>query len=402
MINHQLLGQLAALQGLMMQLAENSPEAQFQRQIHPELGSLAHILGSAVYRELYWLRELVQQDGALSQRVEKLFRPGALPLAEQCRQLPPQDHLLNWAAEIQDQHLQQLANPGLLPDHPLLQGDAILYFILQEHALSYERMLSLQLLLQLQQQDLSYRAGSILESRLPQMAFTEVNQGAYRIGSSADDPWAYDNELPQQIIQLSAFAIAQRPVNNAEYLGFIEDAGYQREDLWGSGKAWLRAESRGAPLHWRKDGHGHWYGLGLNGPADLIADEPVQGISQYEAKAFAAWADLQGGTTAGAVLPHEFQWEAAVRTQAIQADGRVWEWCNNLFKPYEGYQRPASSQYATADFDDQHLCLRGGCLHTQPLLRRTALRQRALPHWNFAFSGLRLVIPPGKPFWEKD
>jgi iron(II)-dependent oxidoreductase len=401
MTDHQLLGQLAALQGLMMQLAETSPEGQFGQQIHPELGSLAHVLGQAVYRELYWLREVVQQDADLSHRVERLFRPHAQPLAEQCAQLPPKEHLLNWAAEIQEQHLQQLANPGMMPAHPLLEGDAILHFILQEHALSYERMLSLQLLHRLRQQDLGYRVERVLESSPPQMGFVEVNQGAYRLGGRADDPWAYDNELPQQIIQLSAYAIAQRPVNNAEYLGFIEDGGYQREELWGGAKTWLKAESTGAPLHWRRDGQGRWYGLGLNGPADLIAEEPVQGICHHEAKAFATWAGLRPGPTQCAVLPHEFQWETAVRTQAIRPDARVWEWCKNLFKPYEGYQRPDSSQYACADFDNRHRVLRGACLHSQPLLRRISLRQRALPHWNFAFTGLRLVTPPGKPFWEK-
>ena len=52
----------------------------------------------------------------------------------------------------------------------------------------------------------------------------QIEQGHYRIGSR-HEPFAYDNELPPQAVQLSAFRIGLYPATNAEYLAFIEAGG---------------------------------------------------------------------------------------------------------------------------------------------------------------------------------
>jgi iron(II)-dependent oxidoreductase len=284
-----------------------------------------------------------------------------------------------------------------------MEQAGILHFIVQEHARTYEQMLSLKLLIRLSvAQATPHKVWQVLESRLPAPHCVDVDQGAYRIGSRADEPAAFDNELPPQVIELGGYRIATQPVTNAEYLAFMEAGGYQNDDLWDeAGLAWRRAECSGAPLHWRQDEQGHWYGLGISGAADLVPSDPVQGLSQYEALAFAAWASALEGPCQGAVLPHEFQWEAAIRTRAIPADARVWEWCANTFGPYRDYQAPAHSLYATPDFDGNQVSLRGGCLHTQPALRRPAYRHRGRPHWNQLFAGCRLVLPPTPKAWEK-
>jgi iron(II)-dependent oxidoreductase len=313
--------------------------------------------------------------------------------------MPPKDHLLNWGAEILDHHMMLLANPGMLPEHPLLEEDAIIHFIAQEHAQSYEKMLSLLMLQQLKSLDLGYTASNAMESRLPVREVVDITQGVYRIGAR-QDPRAYDNELPPQMVELSKFAIAKRPVSNAEYLAFMEDGGYNRPELWpADAGAWLQAEANGAPLHWRKDQKGRCYGIGLNGAFELASDDPVYGVNQHEASAFAAWTAQLSDQTAGAVLQHEYQWEVATRTQAISEYGRVWEWCANTFEPYSEYQPPARNHLATQEFDGQHKVLRGASLHSQPVLRRLSFRNRAHPHSNIHFSGIRLVFPPSKDFW---
>jgi iron(II)-dependent oxidoreductase len=120
MPNPGILGQLSSLHEMMDQLAASMPPGDAARQFHPELGSLCWHLGRSVFLETYWLRQVLAGDDDLTRRVERLFTTGAMALGDQCAALPPIDHLRNWAAEIWDEHLLRLANPGLLPHHPLL------------------------------------------------------------------------------------------------------------------------------------------------------------------------------------------------------------------------------------------------------------------------------------------
>jgi hypothetical protein len=48
----------------------------------------------------------------------------------------------------------------------------------------------------------------------------------------------------------------------------------------------------------------------------------------------------------------------------------------------------------TREFDGKHFSQRGGCLHTQPALRRISCRQPGKAGDNFQFTGARLVMPP--------
>jgi len=246
-----ILGQLSGLHGMLCDLATGVPASEANLRFHPELASLAWYLGRSVYRETYWLREVVAGDADLTQRVREVFVPGALDLETQCRRLPPIDHLLSWAREIQDEHLRRLATPGALPAHPLMREDRLPWLLLQEGARDYERMLAVLLARALDRPYASYGVRERLRARTPAPAFAEVTQGHYRIGSR-HQPFAYDNELPPQAVELSSYRIAKRPVSNAEYLAFLEAGGYERGDLWSEeGRAWLTASRAAAPWQWR-------------------------------------------------------------------------------------------------------------------------------------------------------
>jgi len=375
----EILGRLASIREMTAHLVENQPASDVNRQFHSEIGSIGWYFGRSVYEETYWLREVMQGDDDLTRRVRHLFSPGGMSLADQCVSLPPRDHLLSWAAEIRDTHLALLANPGLLPPHPLLADDRLQHFLVQQQSMAYEAMLWVLQEKALAQTLADYHPRQPLEARTPSPEAPLVEQGHYRIGSRFE-PWAYDNELPPQAVELSAFRIASRPVSNAEWLAFMQAGGYRHH-----------------PHHWRADRAGLWYAIGINGPADLGPDDAVMGICHHEAQAFAAWTSSLGDALSGAALPHEVQWEAGVRSGVVKELGRAWEWCANRFEPYGDYQAPGPREPATSDFDDLHCALRGACLHTQPALRRPSLRNRALPHQDFRFSGLRLIFPPGEP-----
>jgi iron(II)-dependent oxidoreductase len=400
MTSPAVLGQLHALHELTAQLLISVPPEQAARQVHPQLGSLSWYFGLGVYRETRWLRGHLGADHDLSGRVAHLFEPGALPLAEQCGALPPVEHLLNWAAEIRDEHLMRLANPGQLPDHPLLAGDRLPLFLIQELARDYEQMLMVLNQRSLQLAAADYRVRDPLVAAAPSTEAAEVSQGHYRVGAR-DDAAAYDNELPPQAVELSNFRIALRPVSNAEYLGFMGEDGYAQRQWWSpSGWDLVRKQDLQHPEYWRRDGHGNWYQAGVNGVADLPPDEPVAGLSWHEACAYANWAAARNEQLAGAVLQHEYQWEVAARTGALERYGRVQEWCANPFHPYPQFEPFADGTESEQAFSAADPSLRSASLHSQKPLRRLSRRDHRPAEQRFAFTGLRLVYPSQGQAWE--
>lgn len=389
MIDPQSLGALANLHELLDQLVQDLPPAECNRRFHPQLPSMGWLLGRSVYLELHWLREKLLGDDDLARRVRHIFAGTRLPTRQQESQLPPRDHLLNWAMEIQDHHLSLLANPGRLPRHPWLQKGWIVDYLVQAHSLLYEQMLSVR------QARAASRDGGLetaqpLEPALPVADTLEIPQGHYRIG--AREGVVFDNEQPMQLVELRNFRIQRRPVDNAAWLAFMEAGGYGERGYW-SEAGWQWKGEADAPRHWRRNSQGAWYALGLNGPMPLFGDQPVSGISWYEAEAFANWISATREGFRGAILPHEYHWEAASRIGGLQEIGRVWEWCANPPQPYADYEQPVDPEM-TSDFDPQTRVLRGGCLHTQPRLRRPSLRLWCVPGATYRFSGLRLVLPP--------
>ncbi len=87
--------------------------------------------------------------------------------------------------------------------------------------------------------------------------------------------------------------LARYPVTNGQYRRFLREGGYENEMLWSSeGWKWRREKEISEPDYW-KDRR-------FNGP-----NQPVVGVSWWEAEAFCRWA--------GGRLPTEKEWEAAAR-----------------------------------------------------------------------------------------
>jgi formylglycine-generating enzyme required for sulfatase activity len=113
-------------------------------------------------------------------------------------------------------------------------------------------------------------------------AYVKVPAGDYLVG---EDKRPFRLEKP---ILLSRY-----PVVNSQYALFMQEGGYENLQWWSAdGRQWLKTSNEREPLYW---GNGKW-----NGP-----NQPVVGVSYWEAEAFAAWA--------GARLPSEWEWEAAAR-----------------------------------------------------------------------------------------
>ncbi len=383
MITSATLRELERIHTLLLALIEDLDEDGYRKQFHPDLSALGWHLGHCTYIECYWLHEVVRGDGSVTQPLRELYVPPITPKPERGYRIPAKPELLDWVASLQQFNRDWLASAEQpWADHELMRDEYLPRFLIQHHSQHYETMIMALTQRALSEATADYPVPRVLQAQPLRTEPQSIPGGHYRIGGTT--PNAFDNELPQQQATLGPFALALHPVSNAEYLAFMETNGYLRPDLWSpAGEQWRRQQEIHAPDHWRRNREGHWYGIGVRGAYELIADEPVMGLCFHEADAFARWA--------GAQLPHEYQWEVASRIGILQDTGRVWEWCANTFAPYEGFRAFPYDEYSTPWFDGRHHTLHGGSLYTQPWLKRPSFRNFYEADKRHIFAGLRLA-----------
>lgn len=207
-----------------------------------------------------------------------------------------------------------------------------------------------------------------------------LDGGIAEIGRSGEQ-FHYDNEAPRHKIYLEDFALADRPVLNAEWLEFIKDGGYENVTLWHSdGWQWRQQHQVKAPLYWQQE-NGNWTRFTLAGQQAIQPRQAVAHISFYEASAFAKWKGLR--------LPTEGEWEVA---QKYFDWGERWEWTESAYLPYPGFQPLAGSagEY-NGKFMVNQMVLRGSSIATPSGHARPSYRNFFHPPKRWQFTGLRLA-----------
>ncbi len=229
--------------------------------------------------------------------------------------------------------------------------------------------------------------------------------GVIEIGAS-DEGFAFDNEGPRHGVLLRPFALASRPVTNADFLEFVRDDGYTDPRHW-LAEGWDSVQRSGwrAPLYADLEGDG-LVAMTLGGRRALSPSEPVCHVSYYEADAFARWA--------GARLPTEAEWETLAEAAPVEGNfvecgllhpapappgraarqlfGDVWEWTASPYVAYPGF-RPAEG--ALGEYNGKFMCgqlvLRGGSCVSPRAHLRASYRKFFPPGARWQFSGIRLA-----------
>jgi hypothetical protein len=225
------------------------------------------------------------------------------------------------------------------------------------------------------------------------------SQGNVNLRAYVEVPAGSYGEEGRTVEISQPFWIARYPVTNQQFAAFITAGGYSTRQWWShDGRAWLGQENAAEPVYWHDR---RW-----NAP-----NQPVVGVSFWEAEAFCAWA--------GGRLPTEEEWEAAARgpqglvypwgdawqdgrcntfearlgvaspvglfPRSRQADrgiddlaGNVWEWCASF------YDR------SNKNFPDARV-LRGGSWDYDLDGARSAFRLRFDPSYRLSYIGFRVV-----------
>jgi iron(II)-dependent oxidoreductase len=325
---------------------------------------------------------------------------------------------------VREAVLAALGTADLDGENPLLKDGFVYHMILQHEYQHNETMLQT---LQLMGGE-GYRPSPSVElpaGNPPSVEMVHVPGGAFVMGAD-DRKRALDNERGAHEVEVPGFYLDATPVTNRAYLEFVEDGGYEREDLWDpEGWDWIEQEKVSAPKHWYQPEPHSWWTQRFGFDEPLSPNSPVLHVSWYEADAYARWA--------GKRLPTEAEWEKAASWDpetgtkrlfpwgdeppdgslanleqlafsaaevgaypsgasacgALGMIGDVWEWTATDFHAYPGFESFPYREYSEIFFDHGYKVLRGGSWATRSGAIRNTFRNWDFPIRRQLFVGFR-------------
>jgi len=354
-------------------------------------------------------------EPSLDAGFERLFERGIDPgdTAEAARHeresWPEPAQIRAFAARCDAAILRLFAEGDLLDvaRSPLLERAQAAYCILEHEEMHHETLLYLLHRLPLGSKYVAGRTGAFVEGEPAARGRVAVAAGTATLGAQPGAaPFGWDNEFPQQRVEVGAFEIDVNNVTNGEWLAFVRDGGP-------------------VPSFWiPRDG-----GFALLGSFEVLPlplSWPVY-VTNDQARAYAAWKDARlpteaeyhraaFGTPEG--IERAFPWgdEAPsarfgnfdfkrfdpepVGTNPAGASawgvhdliGNGWEWTCTPFAPFPGFAPMASyPQYSADFFDGEHTILKGASPVTNRNHIRCSLRNWYRADYPYVYATFRTV-----------
>jgi ergothioneine biosynthesis protein EgtB len=261
-------------------------------------------------------------------------------------------------------------------------------------------------------------------------ATIEIGGGPVVLGADFETlHFGWDNEFPTMTVEVEDFSIDRTPVRNAEFLEFVRDGGYDRQDLWRP-EDWEWRERIGLdhPLSWNRANGGWAYQTMFDIlPLDRVSGWPVY-ASHAEAEAFCRWRGGRLATEAefnraaystpdgdtrqfpwGEDSPAERHgnfdfrhWAPTPVGSFTDGDsawgvselvGNGWEWTGSVFEPFPGFSAyiPSYPGYSADFFDGLHHVMLGASWATPAQLVRRSFRNWFQRHYPYQFAKFRCV-----------
>jgi len=132
-----------------------------------------------------------------------------------------------------------------------------------------------------------------------------------RLVQETGEDW-FNLELPRHQVEVSGFALARYPTTNTMYACFAEAGGYADARWWEDAIADGRwADGKVKDFSGTRDRRAYWDDEHLNNP-----NQPVVGITWYEAMAYCRWLTSVLDDRHVYRLPSEAEWECAARGES--------------------------------------------------------------------------------------
>ena len=244
-----------------------------------------------------------------------------------------------------------------------------------------------------------------------------VPAGSFWMGSTTDDRYAYQNEMPQREVTLDAFWIDQTEVTNAKYaacvnagvcdpptaFGMIKlnsmtrDSYYDNPEFdnypvvyvnWFSAQTYCEWAGKRLPTEaeWEKSARGTdgrifpWGNQNVTGKMANLADANTDydWTMRFIDDGFADTSPA-GNYSAGA-SPYG----------ALDMAGNVWEWVSDWYD--EEYYQSAPNTNPIGPAEGDYKVLRGGCWQSSNWGIRSAIRSRLSPDTSYSYVGFRCVM----------
>lgn len=390
--------------------------------INPLRWEIAH----AAYFYEYWiLRNHFKEESQIPD-VDRLFDSIDIPHSERWDlPLPSMDATLAYMQAVLKRVREHLASGDHDTRRDYLAQYAIFHEDMHCEAYTYTR------------QTLAYAAPNLGDHGRSNVEYShlygdaEIPGGEFMLGASPDSEFVFDNEKWAHPVRVKPFQIARTAVSNHQYVEFVEQGGYDKQQYWCEpGWQWRKEHSLQHPLYWRRNDDSGWQMRRFDQWETLVANAAVAHISWYEAQAFCRWA--------GRRLPTELEWEVAASAEpsdngkALSANkrnypwgnnkpsenlanmdghalgtidvnalpdgdsafgcrqmlGNVWEWTDTVFSPYPQFTPDMYQDYSQPLFGITRV-LRGGAWATRARMVRNTFRTYYGPDRNDVFAGFR-------------